>query len=79
MSRRAPLLPAPLLVLGGVVSVQFGGALAASLIPEIGVGGAVFLRIAIAAVILLLLVRPPIAGTRRVPGEPWSLSGSPSD
>ncbi len=65
MSRRAPLLPAPLLVLGGVVSVQFGGALAASLIPEIGVGGAVFLRIAIAAVILLVLVRPALHGHSR--------------
>ncbi len=65
MSRRAPLLPAPLLVLGGVVSVQFGGALAASLIPEIGVGGAVFLRISMAAVILLLLVRPPLRGHSR--------------
>ena len=58
-------MPAPLLVLGGVVSVQFGGALAASLIPEIGVGGAVFLRIAIAAVILLLLVRPSLRGHSR--------------
>ena len=65
MSRRAPLLPAPLLVLGGVVSVQFGGALAASLIPEIGVGGAVFLRITIAAVILLVLVRPSLRGHSR--------------
>ena len=65
MSRRAPLLPAPLLVLAGVVSVQFGGALAASLIPEIGVGGAVFLRISMAAVILLLLVRPPLRGHSR--------------
>jgi len=65
VSRRAPLLPAPLLVLAGVVSVQFGGALAASLIPEIGVGGAVFLRISMAAVILLLLVRPPLRGHSR--------------
>ena len=45
--------------------MQFGGALAASLIPEIGVGGAVFLRIAIAAVILLLLVRPTLRGHSR--------------
>jgi inner membrane transporter RhtA len=59
------MLPAPLLVLGGVVSVQFGGALAASLIPEIGVGGAVFLRIVMAAVILLLLVRPTLRGHSR--------------
>ena len=65
MSRRVPVLPAPLLVLGGVVSVQFGGALAAALIPEIGVGGAVLLRIGLAAVILLLLARPRLRGHSR--------------
>ena len=65
MSRRAPLLPAPLLVLGGVVSVQFGGALAATLVPEIGAGGSVLLRISIAAVILLPLVRPRLRGHSR--------------
>jgi len=38
--------------------VQFGGALAAQLVPEIGAGGAVLLRVAFAAVILLPLARP---------------------
>jgi len=65
VSRGIDVVPAPLLVFGGVVSVQFGGALAASLIPEIGVGGAVFLRIAIAAVLLLALVRPGLGGHSR--------------
>ncbi len=55
-------MPAPALVLGGVVSVQFGGALAATLVPEIGAGGSVLLRIGIASVILFVLVRPRLRG-----------------
>lgn len=51
-----------MLVLGGVFSVQFGGALAATLIPQIGVGGAVLLRIGFAAVIILAVVRPRLRG-----------------
>lgn len=63
---RGVVVPAPLLVLGGVVSVQFGGALAATLVPEIGAGGSVLLRIGISALILLVLVRPRLRGhTRR--------------
>src|SRR6266542_3370724 len=54
--------PAPLLVLGGVVSVQFGGALAATLIPGIGAGGAVTLRLGLGAVVLLLVARPRLRG-----------------
>src|SRR5690606_26451368 len=37
------LVPAPLLVLGAVLSVQFGGALAATLVPQIGAAGSVVL------------------------------------
>ncbi len=58
-------MPAPLLVLGGVVSVQFGGALAATLVPEIGAGGSVLLRIAIAAAILFAVARPRLRGHDR--------------
>ena len=66
MSRRSDLVPAPLLVLGGVVSVQFGGALAATLVPEVGAAGSVLLRIGIAAVILVAVTRPRLRGhTRR--------------
>ena len=64
MTRR-PVVPAPLLVLGGVVSVQFGGALASSLVREIGVGGSVLLRIGLAAVLLFALVRPRLRGHTR--------------
>lgn len=63
---RGIVVPAPLLVLGGVVSVQFGAALAATLVPEIGAGGSVLLRIVISAAILVVLVRPRVRGhTRR--------------
>lgn len=54
-----------MLVLGGVVSVQFGGALAATLVPEIGAGGSVLLRIGMAAVILVAVVRPRLRGHLR--------------
>lgn len=54
-----------LLVLGGVVSVQFGGALAATLIPEIGATGSVLLRLGLATIILYAFVRPRIRGRSR--------------
>jgi len=64
--RGSYVVPAPLLVFGGVVSVQFGGALAATLVPQIGAGGAVLLRIAFSALILVPLARPALSGhTRR--------------
>jgi inner membrane transporter RhtA len=53
------------LVLAAIVSVQFGGALAATLVPQIGAGGSVVLRLLFATVILLALVRPRIRGHDR--------------
>ena len=53
-------VPAPLLVLGGVVSVQFGGALAATLVPDIGAGASVLVRLGFAAAIMLLIARPRV-------------------
>ena len=58
-------MPAPLLVLGGIISVQFGGALAATLIPEIGAGGSVVMRLLFATVILVAIVRPRWRGHSR--------------
>ncbi len=52
-------------MLGGVISVQFGAALAATLVPEIGAGGSVLLRIAISAAILFPLARPRLRGRSR--------------
>ena len=59
MTRR---VPAPALVLAAVVSVQFGAAVAATLIPLVGVFGAVTLRFAFAAALLLVTVRPRLRG-----------------
>ncbi len=56
---------APLLVLGGVVSVQFGGALAATLVPKIGATGSVTLRLLFAMVILYAVARPSWRGRSR--------------
>jgi inner membrane transporter RhtA len=58
----APRVPAPLLVLGGVVSVQLGAAIAKQLFPRIGPEGTVMLRLVAGALLLWLVVRP----TRRV-------------
>lgn len=54
-----------LLVLAAVLSVQFGGALAATLLPLIGVFGSVLLRILLAAMMLVALVRPRWRGRSR--------------
>ncbi|WP_404382475.1 EamA family transporter [Knoellia locipacati] len=62
---RLSSVPAPLLVLAGVVSVQFGGALAATLVPEIGAGGSVVMRLLFATVILVAIARPRVRGHSR--------------
>ena len=58
-------VPAPLLVLGGIISVQFGGALAQTLIPTIGAGGSVVMRLLFATVLLLVVIRPRWRGHSR--------------
>lgn len=47
-----------MLVLGAIASVQSGAAIATKLFPAVGAGGAVFLRLAVSAVLVALLVRP---------------------
>ncbi|MGC5037544.1 EamA family transporter [Streptomyces sp. DT190] len=53
------------LVLAGGVSVQFGGALAVTLMPRTGALGVVALRLLVAAVVLLLVCRPRLRGHSR--------------
>ncbi|MEU2059648.1 EamA family transporter [Streptomyces sp. NPDC013455] len=53
------------LVLAGGVSVQFGGALAVTLMPRAGAAGVVTLRLLAAAVVLLLVCRPRLRGHSR--------------
>jgi inner membrane transporter RhtA len=59
---RADRIPPTVLVLGGIASVQFGAAFAKTVFDEVGPGGAVFLRVAFAAVILCALWRPALRG-----------------
>lgn len=65
VSSRVDTVPAPVLVLGGIVSVQFGGALAATLIPAIGAGGSVVMRLLFATAFLLVVARPRFRGHSR--------------
>lgn len=51
-------MPAPVLVVGAIASVQSGAAIATKLFPQVGAGGAVFLRLLISAVLLVALARP---------------------
>lgn len=62
--RRSPFdaVPPVALVVGGIGSVQFGAALAATLFDELGAAGTVMLRIVVAAVLLGVLSRPRVQG-----------------
>jgi inner membrane transporter RhtA len=64
MTTRTPTRPL-LLVLAAIVSVQFGGALAATLVPQIGAGGSVTLRLLFATAILWAIARPRLGGHDR--------------
>ena len=59
---RRPQVSPVVLVLLAVGSVQFGGALAATLIPAVGALGSVTLRLAIAAAVMLAVLRPRVRG-----------------
>ncbi|MFI6347917.1 EamA family transporter [Streptomyces sp. NPDC050560] len=62
--RRGGLGPVALVV-SGCVSVQFGGALAVSLMPRTGPAGVVALRLLVAAVVMLAVCRPRLRGHSR--------------
>lgn len=53
------------LVLAGGISVQFGGALAVTLMPRVGALGVVTLRLAVAALVMLVICRPRLRGHSR--------------
>ncbi|HWA67844.1 MAG TPA: EamA family transporter [Mycobacteriales bacterium] len=63
--RNTDVVPAPVLVVAAIASVQSGAAVAIKLFPAVGAGGAVLLRLAIAAVILCGVVRPPVRAFSR--------------
>jgi inner membrane transporter RhtA len=58
-------VPPTALVFFSIVSVQLGAAIAKTLFDSLGPGGTVFVRIAFAALVLLLLVRPKLGGHDR--------------
>ncbi|WP_330245760.1 EamA family transporter [Streptomyces sp. NBC_00562] len=62
--RRAALAPVALVVAGGL-SVQFGSAVAALLMPRAGALGVVTLRLVVAAIVLLVVCRPKLRGHSR--------------
>jgi inner membrane transporter RhtA len=62
---RSDVVPAPVLVLGAIASVQSGAAVATRLFPAVGAGGAVFMRLALSAMLLLPLARPRLRGVAR--------------
>ncbi|PZE93375.1 DMT family transporter [Curtobacterium sp. MCBD17_008] len=59
-------VPAPLLALAAMVSVQIGAAVAKTRFEEVGSLGAVMLRLVIGALVLALLVRPRVRHWTRV-------------
>jgi len=58
-------VPPTALVFFSIISAQLGAAVAKSLFDSLGPGGTVFLRIAFAALVLFLLVRPKLGGYDR--------------
>ncbi|WP_053730802.1 EamA family transporter [Streptomyces sp. WM6378] len=62
--RRAAFGPVALVVAGGI-SVQFGAAVAVTLMPRAGASGVVTLRLVAAAIVLLLVCRPKLRGHSR--------------
>ena len=58
-------MPAPLLVLTAIVSVQVGSSLAKQLFDDLGAAGVTLLRLALAAVLLLAVLRPRLRSWSR--------------
>ena len=54
-------VPAPLLVVVAIASVQTGSAVARTLFDDLGAPGITLLRLGIASLILLLVLRPPLS------------------
>jgi inner membrane transporter RhtA len=57
--------PSTALVIGGIASVQFGSAIAATLFDRVGPAGTVFLRLTFGSLILLAVWRPRLSGRTR--------------
>jgi inner membrane transporter RhtA len=62
-------VPAPLLVLTAIVSVQVGSSLAKTLFDDLGAAGVTLLRLGLAAALLLVVLRPKV---RRWSRDSWT-------
>jgi inner membrane transporter RhtA len=58
-------VPAPVLVLGAIASVQVGSALARTLFDDLGAAGVTLLRVGLAALLLLAVLRPRVRAWSR--------------
>jgi inner membrane transporter RhtA len=65
---RLDVVPAPMLVLASIVSVQFGSAIGRTLFDDLGATGVIALRLGLSAPFLLLLLRPRV---RQWSGAAW--------
>jgi inner membrane transporter RhtA len=65
LARHSRSVPAPLLVLGAILSVQVGAAVAAGLIRDLGPLVTVTIRLDVAALVLLAVARPSLRGRSR--------------
>ena len=65
LARAASAVPPPGLLLVSIVSIQLGAAVAVNLFPALGTVGTAFLRLAFAAVLLLVATRHTIAWSAR--------------
>jgi threonine/homoserine efflux transporter RhtA len=78
VARRSAEIPAPLLVVGAAFSVQFGAALATTAFDAAGPLGFVWIRVGLAALVLVAFNARPLrqAGHCRFAG--WSPPARPS-
>src|SRR5437868_13290116 len=67
-------IPAPMLVLGAVVSTQSGQALGKLLSAQVGPAGAVGLRLGFAALVLLAAHRPRVCWRRLAAAAPFGVA-----
>jgi inner membrane transporter RhtA len=64
-SRSLGLVPSPVLVIGAIMSVQLGSAIAKLLFDRTGPVGMVFLRLGFAAIVMTAITRPRLRGRTR--------------
>ena len=62
---RSARVPAPLLVLVAIASVQIGSAIARTLFDDLGAGGSTLLRLGLSALLLLAVLRPGVRAWTR--------------